>query len=1184
MVVILILIALILLAIPFVSSMLFKEKTSKSIFNITHARFSALGARNSAINLLLRTHSFYELNSSAQAPFDTPDYDTSDEFETNLNQLALDTSNPKGIIWSSKAEDEQGKINIRSAPRRVIEQLKSLLKPTDDIQQFLTEYSYRSTPWVAIQNLCGYVRIEAKDGNTYDIIYVDGYFPLGNEEGTRIRLQQGTSEFIAYVANEPCPDCKAITSHPDTINGVPDNHTDWVSNILDTNIWRQLGGTSTIELDRFLPDEFLSETTTVEIEQPHPVNINTASFEVLTALLTGVGSKLYNPDDTISDTTISEIAAKGLAQELKTNLFTVPLDLENVIATTPILSDEQRPKVWMNAFYPRDSSLANMVDRRFAGTLPFCYRSYDIYTINSSGIINQPSGNQAAVITLNEIVDIAPVGKTLTLTIESQYDFDSQFWSGLGNSTKMATYPTVTNLGYPSFSIALRKPDYSRASGRGALKLKTAEDINRGKNIILKDSFPETHEGVVCPLSYQRDDIFIFENGRDIRPGGVEFWLKFDSGAVGSATLFDINQSEYENRIGLLYGNNELVLSVCDAAVDGIAAQIRAPFIFEEEIWYHIGAFWKGTKYAQLALLVDGRPLGTFGHYNAAGQNLVTELISDVPADTSDDSQDQVVSVQSTEGFPPSGVLEIGNEVIEYESISGNDFVVTIWDRSVSPTQLTYNGRSARGTTMVSHPAGAKVSMFGYSTTFVGSFSIAGIDIGIDPLPIGGATLIDTIPATFPTTRVQTDGTPLPDDATIIPITSANNFPEKGYIRIDNEIIYYDEKIEAGTPDELRGCLRGQLETSAVPHLNNRPVNIYSIRVSDTTNYPSPYCLVQIDDEWLGPFQKVPDNNEYFVGIITGGIPIPIRGQSYNLPWARRAHNPDVLVIPVLAVNMPNFGAPGRGDWVTLIEQDQTTNPKEQKTIRNTYNIPGNLCLIAFTDNLFREYTVDNITRILKFPSDELPSYLPDTFSIGPNVSGLVDEVKFNRNAKGTYNIEQVLLTTDRGEIIDTISLNSQGSNSGIIKIGDEYIGYASVDGGTGYIQNCVRGYLNTPIQTQDDGQRAFNLGAFLPVTALGADISDIDYQIPLKSSTGFISNGGYVLIGNDINSAEVAGYCFRSGNNLRMPSHSDGIFRGMFGTNKNFFPANTLCYAILRKGYLTIGRVIARYKWAGKH
>ena len=99
-------------------------------------------------------------------------------------------------------------------------------------------------------------------------------------------------------------------------------------------------------------------------------------------------------------------------------------------------------------------------------------------------------------------------------------------------------------------------------------------------------------------------------------------------------------------------------------------------------------------------------------------------------------------------------------------------------------------------------------------------------------------------------------------------------------------------------------------------------------------------------------------------------------------------------------------------------------------------------------------------------------------------------------------------------------------------------------------------------MQTHDQNQRAINMTSFLPVSALTRDIFMDSSQITLTSTSGF-GNNGYVLIGNDIDNAEVVGYISRRGNTIAMPEHKGGIFRGMFGTDKLVHKANELCYAI---------------------
>ena len=1213
--VLLILTALIMLGIPFATSMLYKEKTSKDTFNVTQSRLAALGARNSAINLLLRTHDFYELRPPIPPdpyhPFNTPDCDTPDEMQINLSQLNItNTSNSKSIIWSSYAEDEQGKINILTAPRRVVDYLNTLIKPNEDIQHFITEYSYRSTPWVGAQNLAGYRRYLAVDGNEYDIIYVDNPVPCGSEEGLRVRLLQGNEETIAYVAKEPCPLCPlagrpSMQETPDKVNGDTGYHNGWVTTIIDDQRWRNFGDYE-IWLDRTITDSFLTETTMVEIEQPHPVNINTAPKEVLLALFTGVGS-----NDTINDTTISQAEAQTLVEEINKAPLIGPPDLEEIILNT-LNSDQrgqnQKRQLWLNSFYPRDATpdLANIVKRHYTGTMPFCYRSFDIYTLNSTGIVNYQSGNQASVTTFNEVVDIAPVSDVLTWTIESQYDFDKEFYTYLGNPFKMTTYPSLTKLGIRDNTQANLNPDYSRDSDKGALKLRTAEDI-RGRNIIGPSiyTFSDTYEGKKIPSTPPEPEPFgypvastVITTTLDIQPGGIEFWIKFNS-ISGLTNIFDIKQKDYENRLALWYENNELILSVCDATVEEKAAQIRASVTFEPSVWYHIGAFWQGTKYAQLALLVDGRPIGSFGHYYN-DQRILTQLTDNVPDLNGmvTGQNEMTINVGSTAGFPNAGVIEIGTEAIDYISKTGNGFVVpTIWE-VLTPTQLASTGRGSRDTSIISHTAGAKVTIYGYSNPFIDNFPISienkAFILPGNPLSIGGAILVDTIPITSPDNIIiDKPGSQIGVNDTIIPITSTfvtmtiTGLPSKGYVRIDNEVIYYDSYITGAGTSTLEGCQRGAEGTTASIHFGisiSPPtlpalVQVFSIRVSpNTTNYNSP-TFIQIDNEWFGPVQKAISNADFFIGPITNGVPT-IFGRGWVSDPTAHSPGPNTLVIPVFVAKYPYTG---KGDTVTIIESDQVSNLKEEKTVKNamskrTLLVPiftGNRtgiyrsygpitstppCLFAFWDNLKRNYTVDGtVTRLLKFPSDELPSYLPPTFTIGANISATVDEIKFYSASRSNRYITEVLFATDSAK--STVMLNgSLSGNSGLIKIGDEYVGFASVSGTSA--SDCFRGYLSTPILTHDYGQRVFDLSRFLPVTALSQDIFPENFMIPIKSSDGFASSG-YALLGNDFNNGEVAGYLQASGGLLRMPTHSDGVFRGMFGTTPQAHSINTLCYNI---------------------
>ncbi|MCK5578444.1 MAG: hypothetical protein KAI63_02855, partial [Planctomycetes bacterium] len=307
----------------------------------------------------------------------------------------------------------------------------------------------------------------------------------------------------------------------------------------------------------------------------------------------------------------------------------------------------------------------------------------------------------------------------------------------------------------------------------------------------------------------------------------------------------------------------------------------------------------------------------------------------------------------------------------------------------------------------------------------------------------------------------------------------------------------------------------------------------------------------------------------YFIGIVDNDRPLDIlRGLEQT---AMSSHSAGALVIPVFRVDERFCG---RGDRVTIVESDQTTNPGEEKTINYAANVGGNNPndpnnLVAFTDNVTREYSADGITRLLKFPSDELPSYLPadlyvggecptvDGSASGSGLVGMIDEIKFFRSRKGDFKLGQAL-TADGNET--TINFNGVAGltgTGGVVKVGDEFIGYAGRDTDQSEITDCVRGYLDSPVSVNDSNQRAFHL-SFLPVTSLREAVSANANNIPLKTSPG--RQGGYILVDD-----EVIGFTRGQGGNIIMPYDKKGvgIFRGSFGTGRISHQQNALAFAI---------------------
>ena len=621
-IVVLILSALMVVATPFIISMVFKEKIGRDTFHQAQTVYSATGARNYGVASLYQTHNFYETNSNAAAPFNTPDYDTLDEFKVDWSAsggYGLDTmmslNNPKDKIWDVKVQDEQGKINLRTAPQRLLDNLKKqprLRLPGTVISDFITEYSGRPANWIDARNLRGYANLELIDGNTVTTLMLDdnpagpprgraspeGGTALYNTSGAQVRFSLGNNLFFANVMPlKPCRECGGSYPMPVADHQVHRQTPSPVRERTSGRIWLPAG--VSIMLDRLVPDEFLTPYTVITVAQRHPININTASEEVLLATLTGVGNRLGTIRRVISDDRISESAAQNLVKQIQqARPVKEPSEYKNILQNNPALSNTQITNLLQNGLVP----YVDFIDETFTETVPFCYRSYDKYTLISTGIINYLSGNQAARSTFREIVDVSPPGRLRRLRwgIESQSDFDRTFAGLNGNSARFITFPNLTALG--PLGIFNSTPSHSRDPETGELKLRTPVD-NRGQNVILSEHFSDTHEGMLLsgqPLTYDQGGIFIFPNNYDVTPGGVEMWVKFSGGTTG-VYFFDIKQREYENRISLQYTGAELILTACDATVERKAAQIRAPVTFERDTWYHLGAYWKGTKYAQMA-------------------------------------------------------------------------------------------------------------------------------------------------------------------------------------------------------------------------------------------------------------------------------------------------------------------------------------------------------------------------------------------------------------------------------------------------------------------------------------------------------------------------------------------------------------------------------------------------------
>ncbi|MBL9078620.1 MAG: hypothetical protein JNL08_14005 [Planctomycetes bacterium] len=278
----------------------------------------------------------------------------------------------------------------------------------------------------------------------------------------------------------------------------------------------------------------------------------------------------------------------------------------------------------------------------------------------------------------------------------------------------------------------------------------------------------------------------------------VSFWVEPQS--LEGTTLFDHGDGDPDrNRIALHGRDGNLVFEVTDeagidpnpgaspAGVPRTASEWTLPLAelqLPADTPLHLSASAYGNRPNDLAVAVDGMSRGK--------QKFVTYLTTAIPAfdptlgNNLDDPPGRTGSerylglpVESTEGFPPQGVLRIGTELFEYSGLNGNTFDC-VWRDSIGGRGARMWGREFRPSIPVdsngeptvdleqlastgvnldvfpSHPVGAQVELYGYSTLLsddspmmpgttrlassIGGFAVARGWLGSNARPITIAT------------------------------------------------------------------------------------------------------------------------------------------------------------------------------------------------------------------------------------------------------------------------------------------------------------------------------------------------------------------------------------------------------------------------------------------------------------
>ncbi|MFT5151518.1 MAG: hypothetical protein ACI841_001505, partial [Planctomycetota bacterium] len=516
-----------------------------------------------------------------------------------------------------------------------------------------------------------------------------------------------------------------------------------------------------------------------------PVNINTAPATVLEAIFLNL--RLAGQNRRIQKGAARDLAglviesrpfighedflrrivlpAAGL-EELPANAQVKPLMLEG---DSSIIDLYDAKALYYNALNANDARLA-------FGTMPFCYTTRDVYQMELRASVSAETGVERTA-AVRERVELLAPQKELFYMWARQEDFDEAFrlnreapwWTTGPNVTTRydnATVPPSRFLSHMGF-VDGAPVDYEARAAVEEAGLETNEESPEAPDVehIFADredlgyaqlwpSRPEPR----APGIRARVDHFDYEttdpegrylpdetiqtttdlvgwNSGDaplMRAMHISFWIK--PRQVENSTLFDVgNASDETDRLSMTIEDGYLVLRLLDGYGDHPGtAMIEASEVrfsvgtgdgpgLPTDIWSHITVDVCGNRPDQMSMLVNGMVHGV----ETPGMTRLTGQINQGSG---------AIPVESTEGFPPEGVLRIGNELVEYGSISGDSFVAVNngtgfggrlarerWDTEDVPVNIAEVD--------LSHGSGTPVMLYGYSLALASDIPAGGSEI-----------------------------------------------------------------------------------------------------------------------------------------------------------------------------------------------------------------------------------------------------------------------------------------------------------------------------------------------------------------------------------------------------------------------------------------------------------------------
>jgi hypothetical protein len=524
-------------------------------------------------------------------------------------------------------------------------------------------------------------------------------------------------------------------------------------------------------LDRMPVRQFLAHRTTFDRLSEPRINVNTASTRVLEAVFTGLST---NSNHIVTRRQARLLAYLIAGQRAAFQDHTGFAGFVQRQAGRIGLSPQDVDAIRRNAVNPRDV--------RF-GTAGFTYRTYDTFTIDSRAVRLADPGPLAPT----DSAPGVPLGRHARrdiLTIGSAGMLGTASFTSFEELQQAGSFTGVNKLRITPRGVAentqlgaIERPYKGEFTPQGNDDRYRHWDwsgdgqpFNDANQLALEIDQLGTRAG----------------NSIDMTAGNLTLWIRPDRVSGTETILFDASGEETANRFTLLWDSRRsaLVLRIADPSLERSYIDKVFPGLPEEGAdasesafrngnWYHVNIAWKGTRHEiierssrvrltagnarqarqrtipiRLMMTVDGLGASprnytpsytTYTRYNSPGgrpieqHTRLTQLLAEPPPHAltdgdiheirdGDEMWHQVV-VESTEGFPNQGVIEIGGEAITYTRREDNVFTGTIEEVDLpdgtTRTRLIGFKRAARGTRHREHIAGSSVAPFGYSAPLV---------------------------------------------------------------------------------------------------------------------------------------------------------------------------------------------------------------------------------------------------------------------------------------------------------------------------------------------------------------------------------------------------------------------------------------------------------------------------------